>query len=60
LGEGICIEAVGGSPVGHDVARFGEVSSAGMWVLVEPVPDLASAGVVVAGEAEVHVGSVFS
>jgi hypothetical protein len=60
LRQGIGIEAEGRRPVGHDVARLGELAAGGLGVLGQPVPDLAPARVVVAGEAKVHGGSVFS
>src|SRR6185312_6504048 len=51
LGQGIRIEAVGRGPVRHDVAGLREVSPSGVRVVLQPVPDLAPAGVVVAWEA---------
>ena len=60
LRDGIGIEPVRSRPVGGHVPGLGQLAPGGLRVLVQPLPDLAPTGVVVAGEAEVHRGSVFS
>ena len=60
LGQRIGIEPVRRGPVRRHVAGLGQLAAAGVRVLVEPVPHLAAAGVVVAGQAEVHARSVGS
>jgi hypothetical protein len=46
--------------VGGHVAGLGELTAGGLRMPGQPLPDLVAAGVVVAGEAEIHGGSVFS
>ena len=60
LGQRVGVEPEGRGPVGHDVARLGELAAGGVRVLGEPLPDPEAAGIVVAREAEVHAGSVGS
>ena len=60
LGQRIGVQAERLGPVRHHVAGLGQLASGGVGVRRQPVLHGQAAGVVVAGEAEVHGGSVFS